>query len=161
MTISLLKMTKSALESGLSGATPSGSWWYCRQVTPTWLPSFLTVSGELACHFHHRNMLYVQLAFHRQSRPKVERHGCSQGFHITFPSDSWFSTGFTVLLCASTASPITLRMAWKAGSVSGVSGVLSDGSRDRSKSSGGLWYVTWAGVQKQTCVWKQPVAFFG
>lgn len=103
----------------------------------------------------------VELAFYWQSWLKLERHGCSHGFHTTCPSDSWLSTGLTVLLCASTASSIALRMAWKAGSVSGVSGIVSDGSRDRSKSRGGLWYVTCSVVQKQTCVWKQAVPFSG
>lgn len=103
----------------------------------------------------------VELAFYWQSWLKVERHGCSHGFHATLVSDSWLSTGLTVLLCVSTASSITLRMAWKAGSVSGVSGVVSDGSCDRSKSRGGWWYVTWSDVQKHTCVWKQAVAFSG
>lgn len=74
-----------------------------------------------------------------QSWLSVERQGCSQGFHIVFHIDSWLSTGFTDLLCTSTASSIEARMEWKAGSVSGVWGMDSDGSLDRSKSSGGSW----------------------
>lgn len=77
-----------------------------------------------------------------QSWVSVERQGCSQGFHITFHADSWLSTGFTDLWWVSAASSITARMALKSGSVSGVSGVVSDGSLERSKSSGGWWKVT-------------------
>lgn len=67
-----------------------------------------------------------------QSWKSVELQGCSQGFHIDFSAVSWLSTGFTDLWWVSAASRITARMEWKAGSVSGVSGVVSDGSLVRS-----------------------------
>lgn len=112
---SLIIISKTCKESNLM----LNHWWKSRF-------SFQSLKCYLSC-------LYWQ------SWVNVERHGCSHGFHITFLRDSWLSTGFTDLLCVSTASSITARMEWKPGSVSGVSGVPSDGSLDRSKSSGGSW----------------------
>lgn len=81
-------------------------------------------------------------SWHWQSCVTVEQQGCSQGFHIRFAGLNWFSTGFSERWCIFTASFIVARTKWKAGSVSGVSGVLSDGSFERSKSRGGSWKVT-------------------
>lgn len=97
--------------------------------------SLLTTEMILCCSV----MASYSSCLYWQSWLSVERQGCSQGFHIVFHIDSWLSTGFTDLLCTSTASSIKARMEWKAGSVSGVRGMDSDGSLDRSKSSGGSW----------------------
>lgn len=134
--------------------------YWTKLILSHWMDLFVIVN-QLKLSYVGNFMTSYSSCLYWQSWRIEERQGCSQGFHSKFPKESWFSTGFTDLLCSSTASSITARMEWKAGSVSGVSGVVSEGSLVTSNSSGGSWYVTYCGMQKQTCVWKQAVWLSG
>lgn len=101
----------------------------------------LSATEHVSRHPSHR-LCVVSPSLSHQQNGNVPQHGCSHGFHTTLYTESCSGTGVSVLRCSSMALPIFLITVSKRGSVSGDRGLASEGSRERSKSNGGSWWVT-------------------
>ena len=77
-----------------------------------------------------------------QQKGNRPQHGCSHGFHVLSAASSCSGTGMSVRRWAATARATVSTTRWNEGSVSGVRAWASEGSRDRSNSNGGAWWVT-------------------
>lgn len=74
----------------------------------------------------------VPLSSVQPQNGKVPQQGCNQGFHRIFSHVSWFSAPTISSRCLSAALALRSRISPYRGSVSGVKGRDSEGSRRRS-----------------------------
>ena len=86
----------------------------------------------------------------QEQNGKVPQQGCSHGFQRMWLRENWGGTGLSVFLCLRTAWPTVAITSWNRGSEAGDRGRASAGSLERSKSSGGLCWVTPAPEQGHT-----------